>query len=148
LAQYLKSGFAIATVALVIHLGVLISEPKPAQPNYLPLKLLSLSCAALYASQMTFTLTGCFLRFASQHQPRARYLADASYWCYLMHLPLVTALQVVVSQWPVNGWVKFIGMNVVALALLLASYHACVRYTWIGRILNGPRQKSTRPAIT
>ncbi|NBR85099.1 MAG: hypothetical protein EB141_05200 [Verrucomicrobia bacterium] len=147
LTQYLKSGFALAGVALVIHLGVLVSAPNSAQSNYLTLKLLGLTCAALYATQMTFTVTGFFLRFASQHQPRARYLADASYWCYLMHLPLVAALQVLVAQWPVNGWLKFIGINAVTLAILLATYQTLVRYTWIGRILNGSRHRPLRPSV-
>lgn len=147
LTQHLPTGFALAAVALVGHLSVLISAPNLAQPDFLTMKLLGLSCAALYATQMTITVTGCFLRFASQPQPLGRYLADASYWCYLMHLPLVAALQILVASWPVNGWLKFIGLNAVTLVLLLATYHAFVRYTWIGRILNGPRQKNPPLAV-
>lgn len=142
LSRFLKSSLAFALLAMLIHGTVIISQPKPAQPDYLALKVASLSCAALYAWLMTFAVTGWFLRFAGQPQPWVRYLADASYWCYLVHLPLVLWLQVLVAKAPVSGWLKFSGILLVTMLLLLASYHWCVRYTWIGRMLNGPREKS------
>lgn len=143
LAHHLKSGFAFALLAMFIHGTIFASQPKPAQADYVALKVASLSCAALYAWLMTFAVTGWFLRFAGQHQLWVRYLADASYWCYLVHLPLVLWLQVLVAKWPQHPWLKFTGIMVVTMALLLASYHWCVRYTWIGRLLNGPREKAT-----
>lgn len=80
-----------------------------------------------------------------------RYIADASYWLYLIHMPIVMALQLAVSQldWP---WpVKFSTILVVALALMLASYQLLVRFTIIGVVLNGrraPRQSVAAAAIT
>ncbi len=144
LSHHLKSGVAFALLAMLIHGAIFASAPKPTQPDYLVLKVTSLSCAALYAWLMTLAVMGWFLRFAGQHQPWVRYLADASYWCYLVHLPLVLCLQIVVAKWPVNGWLKFSGIMLVTMALLLASYHWCVRYTWIGRLLNGPREKAKK----
>jgi len=141
LAHHLKSGFALALLAMFIHGTIFASQPRPAQSDYLALKVASLSCAALYAWLMTFAVTGWFLRFAGQHQPWVRYLADASYWCYLVHLPLVLWLQVLVAKWSQPAWLKFTGIMLVTMTLLLASYHGCVRYTWIGRLLNGPREK-------
>ncbi|MEX2366830.1 MAG: acyltransferase family protein, partial [Pseudohongiellaceae bacterium] len=54
-----------------------------------------------YTSAMwywTFGIIGAALRFLSQPSPTWRYLADASYWIYLAHLPLVFFLQVVVAK--------------------------------------------------
>lgn len=141
LPEGLKWSFAGALLALVVHWAVLVAQPKAGQPNFLTLKLLGLAGAAAYAWLMTFALTGWFLRFKGQYQPWMRYLADASYWCYLIHLPLVVWLQVLVAKWPVNGWVKFAGINLVAMVVLLLTYQWFVRYTWIGRLLNGPREK-------
>jgi peptidoglycan/LPS O-acetylase OafA/YrhL len=73
-----------------------------------------------------------------------RYLADASYWCYLIHLPLVVWLQVLVAKWPVNGWLKFAGINLVAMILLLLTYEWFVRYTFIGTVLNGRREREPK----
>jgi peptidoglycan/LPS O-acetylase OafA/YrhL len=68
-----------------------------------------------------------------------RYLADASYWIYLTHLPLVLALQGVVAPlgWP--WFVKFPLIVTATLAVLLLSYHYLVRPTRLGVLLNGRR---------
>jgi peptidoglycan/LPS O-acetylase OafA/YrhL len=80
----------------------------------------------------------------SGFSPTRRYLADASYWLYLVHIPIVMALQVAVSplDWP---WpIKFATILVVALSVMLASYHLLVRYTFIGFVLNGRRLRRQR----
>lgn len=138
---WLKTYFAVAIVAFLTLGACHLAQAKPAEPHFLRVKLTGLTAASLYAWTMTFVATGWFLRFAGQHRPWIRYLADASYWCYLLHLPLVLWLQVLAAKWPVNGWLKFSFIMLVNVLVLLASYHWCVRHTWIGRLLNGPREK-------
>ena len=141
LRDWLKSYGALAVVAFAT-LGVChLAQAQPDAAHSLAVKGLGLTAASLYVWAMTFAVTGWFLRFAGQHRPWVRYLADASYWCYLTHLPLVVWLQVDVAQWPVNGWLKFALIMLVNAAVLLGSYHTCVRYTWLGRLLNGPRER-------
>ena len=130
-----------AEVAVFAWGACLSTNTRPADPDFVTLKLAALCAAALYAWSMTFAITGLFLRFASGHRPWMRYLADASYWCYLWHLPLVMWLQVLVAKLPLNGWVKFAFILSVTIAVLLPTYHWFVRYTWIGRMLNGPRER-------
>ena len=112
---------------------------------------------ALYAACYTmaiwtwsFALIGMALRFLNGYSATRRYIADASYWLYLVHVPLVMALQVAVSQlsWPWQA--KFALILGITFPLLFASYHLLVRYTFIGRILNGRREsRSNRvPAAT
>ena len=134
---FLLAGVAFATLG-ACHLA----QVKPDDAQFLRVKLLALAAASLYAWTMTFAMTGWFMRFAGQHRPWIRYLADASYWCYLLHMPLVLWLQVLVAKWPVNGWLKFAFIMGVNIVVLLDSYQLCVRYTWIGRLLNGPREKA------
>ena len=141
LSRFLKMSFGVAVVVLLVHWSLLAAALKPEHPNYTALKVVSLSCAALYAWLMTFAVTGWFLRFAGQHRPWVRYLADASYWCYLLHLVPVLWLQIVLAEWRVNGWVKFALVNAATLVFLLVSYHWCVRYTFIGTVLNGRRKR-------
>lgn len=97
----------------------------------------------------TFAVTGLALRFLAGHHPAIRYMADASYWIYLVHLPLVCALQVWVGDWPLHWGLKYPFIVAASLALLLLSYHALVRSTVIGKLLNGrtiPRRAVAAPA--
>ena len=121
--------------------GVMTSAPgAPRLPvSFATLRLVS---AILYAPAIwisTFAVLGLALRFMSGFSPTRRYLADASYWLYLIHMPIVMALQVALSQldWP--GLIKFAVILVVAILPMLASYHLLVRFTFIGVILNGRR---------
>ncbi|MEM6506354.1 MAG: 2,3,4,5-tetrahydropyridine-2,6-carboxylate N-succinyltransferase, partial [Planctomycetota bacterium] len=71
-----------------------------------------------------------------------RWLSDSAYWVYLVHLPIVALMMIVMKDWPVGPWVKFLIIVTAASVLTLVSYQQLVRYTVIGRWLNGPR---TRP---
>jgi ABC-type multidrug transport system ATPase subunit/peptidoglycan/LPS O-acetylase OafA/YrhL len=84
-------------------------------------------------------LTGAALKFLAGFSAIRRYIADASYWVYLAHLPVVAALQVWVGHWPLHWSVKFPFILVTSFAVLFASYHFLVRSTVIGQLLNGRR---------
>lgn len=87
----------------------------------------------------SFALIGLALRFLSDFSAWRRYAADASYWLYLIHLPLIMALQVAVARFPWPWWIKFPLILSVAFPLMLASYQLMVRHTWLGAVLNGRR---------
>ena len=93
----------------------------------------------------TLAITGLALQFWSGHSRIRRYLADSSYWLYIMHLPLVMALQVMVSDlaWP--GEAKFALVLAITLVILLGSYQLLVRNSWLGAWLNG-RRYGRKPA--
>lgn len=105
---------------------------------------------ALAAFATTFAALGLSLRFLSGHRPALRYLADSSYWVYIMHLPLVLAAQVLAAQlgWP---WpVKLVLVIVGCTSILLASYELLVRHSALGAFLNGrkvPRRKAAAKAV-
>ncbi|WP_395739915.1 acyltransferase family protein [Prosthecobacter sp.] len=143
LAQSYLSYLLLAVLSFpVFGIGYMIYHtPGHAQPLWL--KTLVIAASALYAWAAAFALIGFFIRHVHSHTPRIRYLADASYWCYIAHFPLVLWLQILMLPWEVNCWVKFTLNVLLNLLILLPVYDLCVRYTWLGRILNGPR---TRPA--
>lgn len=104
--------------------------------------------AMLYAVGLwswTLALLGLGLRFLSDPSPTRRYLADASYWIYLAHLPLVIGLQLVMRDWPLPWAVKFPLLLGAAMAVLLLSYHWLVRPTFVGALLNGRRHPRGGP---
>jgi peptidoglycan/LPS O-acetylase OafA/YrhL len=92
-----------------------------------------------YAWAMSLALIGLFHRFFAHPSARVAWFADASYWGYLAHVPLVLAAQIAVRDWPLPGGIKFLLILAAVAAVLLVSYAWCVRPTIIGRILNGPR---------
>ncbi len=80
-----------------------------------------LACYTVATWTWTFALIGAALRFCSSASPVRRYLADASYWVYLAHLPVVFFLQALVGQQPWHWAVKF--PFVVGTALRLPVRH-------------------------
>jgi len=94
-------------------------------------------------------LTGAALRFLSNYSAVRRYIADASYWIYLAHLPVVAAFAVWVGHWPLHWSVKYPFILVASFAVLFLSYHVLVRPTFIGKLLNGRKypRKSSPPEL-
>jgi peptidoglycan/LPS O-acetylase OafA/YrhL len=86
-----------------------------------------------------FAAIGLAVRFLDEPSPRWRYLSDASYWMYLVHLPIVCLLQAWMLEWPWHWSVKFSLVIAITMALLLASYRWLVRSTFVGVFLNGRR---------
>ena len=103
--------------------------------------LIESACAWL----VCFGLMGLFRWIASRERFAIRYFSDASYWIYLLvHLPLVIAGQMLVVEWPIHYHLKFLLVFGVVTLVLFATYQYGVRYTVIGRMLNGPRTRRPR----
>lgn len=92
---------------------------------------------ALLVWLFSFGITGLFIRYGSNHSVRMRYVSDASYWFYIIHLPLTTLIPGLIASWPLPAVVKFL-IVLTATALVCAlTYHYLVRSTFIGKFLNG-----------
>lgn len=142
LTTRVKSSFGLSFIALVAAsacsavLGML--------PNVVP-PLMRFLAALTMTSVMwyfNFGLIGVALKRFGNPSRTTRYVADASYWIYIAHLPVVCALQVLVAQWPIHWTIKYPFIVGVAFVLLFASYHLFVRYTFIGTVLNGRKLRS------
>ncbi|MBK7861037.1 MAG: acyltransferase family protein [Archangiaceae bacterium] len=105
-----------------------------------------LAVKALYAWSMVFGLMGVAVKHLASPRPQIRYLADASYWLYLVHWPVVVWIQITVAALPGFGPLKALGVFAATLAFALVTYRYFVRYTPIGNVLNGPRDRPT-PAL-
>lgn len=94
-----------------------------------------------------FAIVGLALRFLSTFSPVRRYVADASYWTYLLHYPIVLVLQDALARVPLHWIVKYPLILVITLTICLATYQLFVRSTIIGQVLNGRRvaRPSTLP---
>ena len=96
----------------------------------------------LYAWGMCLGLIGLFRVLLTRERPSVRYLADASYWIYLVHLPLVIGAQIVVRDWALPSGIKFLLITGGVTAVLLLTYQAFARHTPIGTLLNGRKRRS------
>jgi hypothetical protein len=136
---------------VVFPVGMGIKEgwlgPPGVGPDSLARRCLSVFLQAAYPWLMTFGLMGLFRRFYPSESPRMRYLSDSAYWLYVAHLPLVMAAQYEVRDWPLPALAKFLLIVVVVTAFLLWTYQTLVRYTWLGRFLNGPRHRAVRAGV-
>ena len=87
----------------------------------------------------TFGLIGLFQRLFTGESANIRWIADSSYWVYIVHLPLVLLIAYSMFELPWPAEVKFLVVCCATAAIGFGSYWACVRYTPIGTMLNGKR---------
>jgi peptidoglycan/LPS O-acetylase OafA/YrhL len=152
LASVARHWIAFALLAPGLGIASLLLAGGASIPNFLVPPTPSLLNASVYALAVfasAFAALALALRFLSGHRPMLRYLADASYWVYLIHLPIVMALQVLVHDlaWP---WpVKVAAIVGGTAAITLATYELLIRHSFMGRWLNGrklPWRRRPEPA--
>lgn len=111
-----------------------------AHPYYLLLKAAFAFCYALMMWSLVALCIGLFRRYCDRASKTVRYLADSSYWLYLIHLPLVIWLQIAFAELPLHWLLKLIAICTITIAFSLALYDLWVRPTFIGAVLNGKRK--------
>ena len=68
-----------------------------------------------------------------------RYIADSSYWIYIIHLLVLWGIQFLLLDTRWNLWIEFAIASFGTIATGLLSYILLVRKTPIGWMLNGKR---------
>ena len=111
-----------------------------------PDMLISAPFQTAYAWLMCFGMLGLFRWLFARESFWVRYFSDSSYWIYLAHVPLVMVGHLLVTGLPVHFHLKFLLVCGGVTLFLLAAYQIGVRYTFVGRGLNGPRQPRERAA--
>ena len=92
-----------------------------------------------YTWLMIFASIRIFACWFSRPSALLRYLSDASYWMYLIHIPLIFFVQYWIAPFAINPWIKLPIVCVLTGLILMISYHVLVRSTPIGWFLNGRR---------
>lgn len=139
---FLGVGFGTGVTGYILAGGPdLAPMVEPTMAKALTAGFIALS---VYASALA--AVGLCVRFLSGHSPVRRYLADSSYWVYILHLPLVMLAQVWIQNWDLAWWIKLAGVSAGVLAVCLITYELMIRHTFMGRWLNGRRIPWRRPA--
>lgn len=103
--------------------------------------LLYYYCYAVGGWAWTMALIGLAVRYLSGHSPVRRYIADASYWVYIIHLPIVLLFQVGFSKSGLHWSLLFPLILAGSFAIAFATYHLLVRRSFLGALLNGRRYR-------
>ena len=151
---------SLAVAAYFAHLdrqGGVIDETTRSGGDAETVDLLRLIDAVFYgfaAALFSVGFIGLFERVLGSARGWVRWLADSSYWVYIMHLPVVTFLTFYLAHLDRQGvledltgfsWsaeLKFLAACVATSALGLVTYRYLVRYTALGTLLNGRRVAS------
>lgn len=136
-AQLSWDKFALCLLAIITAKLLASFEMKFANPYYLLLKAgFVFSYAIMMWSLVSLTI-GFFKCFFDRPGKTIRYLADSSYWLYLIHLPIVIWVQIAFAELPLHWSIKLVAICTITITLSLALYHLFVRATFIGFVLNG-----------
>ena len=136
------------TIILVLPAGLVVSfVPELSSSKVGFWWFLKNSLQVLYAWGMCIGLIGFFRAIFNREQRVVRYLADASYWIYLIHLPLVIFMQLIMRDWKLPSGGKFFFTFFGITALLLLIYQLGIRYTPIGTLLNGKKFRTSSRTV-
>jgi glucan biosynthesis protein C len=86
-----------------------------------------------------FGLTGLFLRHFNRPSPAIRYVVDAGFWIYLVHLPLAIWLPGAFSTLILPAGIKILMVLAITYMVGFVTYDLFVRSTMLGSALSGRR---------
>lgn len=134
-------GSLLLYVPYYLYLPELSIDVAIARKTTLPAAPLFIESILTAYLSVSLTIVSLLLgqRFLSSYSGWMRFVADASYWVYLVHLPIVLLLQTLLVPLEVNVWLKFAFTTSSTLVACMATYVVFVRYTPIGWMLNGKR---------
>ena len=137
---YLAAGMGVS----MVYVFVLVAHPFGFGPLY---QAVGVMLGGLAMWLLIYAVTGLFVRYFEQPRPLQRYLSDASYWMYLVHLPFVIWFQGAMAPWPVSPMLKTAIVLAGITVVTLVTYHYFVRATPIGAFLNGRRFERALPQL-
>ena len=115
-------------------------------PEKTPAHLLMAGLESFIAVYMTLVCLIIGKSWLERKSHLVRFVADSSYWVYLIHLPLLFLIQYLLLDVQWNLWLEFAISSLGTLAIGIISYTLLVRWTPIGWMLNGRRSRP-QPAV-
>ncbi|AOS43255.1 Glucans biosynthesis protein C [Lacunisphaera limnophila] len=136
LSRWIQAAVGIAVIQYLARF-----QSDSGHPYYQLLHATYVIGYALTMWSLTLLTIGLFRHFCAQPNAIVRYLADSSYWLYLVHLPIVIWLQVAMAELPWHWSLKLGTISTLTILFGLLSYDLFVRPTWLGAFLNGRRRE-------
>lgn len=133
-----KCGLCLLAVIATILLSGF--ELQLTHPHYALLKSAFALSYAIMMWSLVALVIGLFKQFFNHPSKTVRYIADASYWLYLIHLPIVIWLQIAFAELAIHWSIKLIAIPAITILASLLLYDLFVRDTFVGATLNGKRK--------
>ncbi|MEJ2258634.1 MAG: acyltransferase family protein [Woeseiaceae bacterium] len=139
-ARLTGGKMALCILAMVASVALAGFESQVGDPRHTLYKAsFVLSYAVMMWSLVSISI-GLFKRFFDRPSTVVRYVADASYWLYLIHLPIVIWLQVAVAEMAIHWSIKLAVIFATTVVVAMLLYDLVVRSTFVGEILSGRRK--------
>ena len=135
------SRIVIGVASIAVTLWLARYQADPGHPHFQRAQVAAAFTYAFMMWSLIMLTLGGFARLIQGSYPIVRYVADSSYWMYLIHLPIVLWLQIAVAELPWHWSIKLTAISTATIAFCLLTYDLFVRSTFIGRILNGARRE-------
>jgi len=139
----------LTVVSLVMYYYVYLSFPKgltlidaiqlQQDMDFSTAHLITAILEAYIAVYMTVVCLLLGKRYLANNSIIMRYIADSSYWVYIVHLPIIMVVQFVLLDVEWGLWCEFWFSSLLTIALGMITYAMFVRWTPIGTLLNGRR---------
>jgi glucan biosynthesis protein C len=136
-----RGYFVLAALALPPALALYLLQSEPEIGASRGFHLLALLLLSVSTWSLAFGLPGLARRFLRESNPRLRYWADASYWIYLSHFPVMAVLALILFEVPMPDGLRMALLIFITLGLVFPAYGAFVRHSAIGHVLHGPRTR-------
>jgi glucan biosynthesis protein C len=89
-------------------------------------------------------ILGLGMRYLRRGSRLLRYLTEATFPLYVLHMPVLTIVAFYVVQWPLGLWGKYLAIVFATLVLTLVLYELLIRHTPGVRVLFGLKRHATR----
>ena len=145
----IKLALATVIISTIFWMGDIVRYF--AVGDKLPLYAWRVIYFGLYSCSMIMFIMGfmgLFRKCCSGKSATWRYVADSSYWIYILHIPVVAALDIVVAPLDYPALLKYGVECAIAFPILFLTYHFLVRSTIIGSLLNGRTYPFVLPRIS
>ena len=139
LARPARWDLALAVPAFAVRAWLIARDQ--AAPLHGVEEMALMASGALFSWLMVFGAIGAAQAVVRRPSPTLSYLADSSYWIYLIHMPLLGLIQVDLYRVPGHALGKFPIVLGLTLALGFASYQVLVRHSFLGMALHGRRAR-------
>ena len=135
------SKFLLCVSGVIITSLIYDLSVKLTHPHYSLLKACFVFSHAIMMWLLVALTIGLFRRFLDRPSKTIRYLADSSYWLYLVHLPIVIFLQIAFAELSWHWSIKIASISLLTVVISIVIYDLFIRPTVIGQLLNGKRKQ-------